>query len=170
MPQYRIILECETDGIDTVYPCQDATFALRIVCAHCGYRQEKLLFIEFEEKETQSRNAHIPSDRHSWSCKDCARQGSICLHPIENATSTSRNIFPIATAEVRGSLSLTGWDPHHTTLNGRRVASQSETADVDNIHEAQFSITLTDGEWMDYDEINEGPVGITSATGCVSKL
>ena len=171
MPQYRLILQCDLEGIDTVYATDEASFAFCVECAHCRAKPDKPLYIDLSTQCANIATRSAPrdtTDRHTWKCTDCGREGSILLS-VCPAPKKAASSFTVATADIRGALGIQNWDPKLTILHGHTFALESDDANLPSVSEATWKIDLSEGEWMDYDEANERPVEVTNLSASIQR-
>ena len=169
MPEFRLLIECECEGIDTLAATAESVFVLTAACAHCGFTPTKPMCVDPTAAPANGDQSRDTSNRQAWKCSDCGREGSICITPQLTAH-RQPGAFVIAVADIRGALAISSWDANHTALTGHTVAVVSEDADTPSTIECFFAIALSEGEWMDYDEQNGQPVSVVVGRTHVARV
>lgn len=156
MVLYMLLISAELENLTNLQPlggCDDPNYRyyFKVKCENCGEISQK------ETCVTMSESVPLSSGRATANlvqkCKFCGREGSIQMIPEQGQSLTleqsqAERFSPLMVFDCRG------FEPIEFSFgNGWKAESASGTF---------FDVDLSGGEFADYDEKGECPVGVSN--------
>ncbi|CAO3565560.1 unnamed protein product [Mortierella alpina] len=150
MPILALQIKAELENVTELIPEDaDHTWHFKVQCTKCREIDSNLItFNAIDKAEMGSGRGESNLVMRCKFCK-CEISADFASKPVAYSIENNDRFATIVTIECRG-LELVGFEP--------REGWKAKGAESNTVFE---EIDLTDGEWVDYDEKSEVPVGIS---------
>mmetsp|Transcript_739 Transcript_739/g.878 ORF Transcript_739/g.878 Transcript_739/m.878 type:complete len:157 (+) Transcript_739:14-484(+) len=148
MGKIKLYATCKLENVTNLRLPEDDDWYFILKCSQCGAETEnEVYFNKIEEHEMEGSRGNA---NYIAKCKSCERKGKISFiktfpYKIEN------NEEPQVIAEFESR----GWDIATAVPKGGYICDSTESETV-----FKEEVDLQDGDWAEYDEEADVPVGI----------
>ncbi|KAL1925150.1 uncharacterized protein VTP21DRAFT_33 [Calcarisporiella thermophila] len=152
MVKLALQIKAELENLTDLQPNLDHDFHLRVRCNHCNEENPNVITMNInEEHEIQGSRG---TANFVMKCKFCSRQSSASFDTTSKplvrpyTADHSGQFSPVVVIECRG-LEFVGFEPRDG-WTAKGVESGTP-----------FEVDLSEGEWVDYDDKANNPVGVS---------